>query len=75
MITELKSIIIGTAAVILFGVFSSLILSQTFANSDFELQALEFSGSWSCTADFQICPDGSEVYRTPPYCHFASCPR
>lgn len=28
----------------------------------------------ACTADAQICPDGSAVGRVGPDCHFAACP-
>jgi hypothetical protein len=29
----------------------------------------------ACTADAQLCPDGSAVGRVPPHCDFAPCPQ
>jgi hypothetical protein len=66
--TDTNIIIIGTAIVLLFGFLTSYLVSSSSPQRD-------FSGSWSCMADYKLCPDGSEVYRTPPYCQFADCPR
>jgi len=67
------NIILGTIAFLLFGMLSYALVAGSSPVSDFELRASDFDGSWSCTADVYICPDRSEVGRTPPYCHFAPC--
>lgn len=59
-------IILTTFFILLFGVLSSHLAGST--------QPVEtFAGSWACTADIRVCPDGSTVGRTPPYCQFALC--
>lgn len=62
-------IIGGTVFILLFGLFSNYLLS------DYATPVETFEGSWACTADLRVCPDGSTVGRTPPYCQFAACPR
>lgn len=70
MLSRDTAIVIGAAAfLILFGIFSSYFAKGTLDRRE------EFSGSWSCTADVQACPDGTTVNRVPPYCQFAECPR
>ncbi len=66
---ETDVIIIGTVLVLFFGLVSQFILSHRVPATLTE----EYHGSWSCTADVYICPDGSEVGRIPPYCHFGPC--
>jgi hypothetical protein len=66
---EMRTIIGGTVFILLFAMFSSFIIGDS---SKKEVEAAQ--GSWACTTDIYICPDGSEVSRTPPYCKFASCP-
>ncbi len=69
MLLKDTTIVIGsTVFILLFGMLSSYIASNAPRDSQ------EFFGSWSCTADLQVCPDGSTVTRTPPYCQFAACP-
>lgn len=64
------TIVIGsTIFILLFGVLSSYVAKGSVSPSS------EFFGSWSCTAELRVCPDGSTVSRTPPYCQFAACPR
>ncbi len=68
---EIRIIIASTIFILVFGVFSYAVMNRA-SDSESDTMAV---GSWACSADPQICPDGSEVYRTPPYCQFASCPR
>lgn len=66
---ETNLILISTAIILIFGVISyNFVTGHAFRTAD------EVRGSWACTADAKICPDGSSVGRTPPYCQFASCP-
>jgi hypothetical protein len=53
--------------VLALGLLSSYLL-KTFTPKE------KVNGSWACTADAMICPDGTGVGRVPPYCHFAPCP-
>lgn len=66
---EFKTVIGGTIFVLLFGLFSNFIISRE-SQSYKEESSL---GSWACTTDVYVCPDGSTVGRTPPYCKFAAC--
>ncbi len=68
MKTETRLIIGSTVFIILFGMVSNFVINSSAHN-----QSETFSSSWACTADIQVCPDGREVTRTPPYCQFASC--
>jgi hypothetical protein len=61
-------IIGGTVFILLFGLFSNYLL-QDYAPAE------TVQGSWACTADIQVCSDGSTVSRVPPYCKFQACPR
>lgn len=65
--TDTDIIVAFTVFLIIFGIFSSFLISRSAPESD-------PVGSWSCTADYKVCPDGSEVVRVPPYCQFADCP-
>ena len=69
MTLDVRTIIWGTIFILLFGLFSYSIFSKSIA----EPEETAINGSWACSADYAICPDGSEVYRTPPYCQFAPC--
>ena len=66
---EMRLVIGGTVFILLFAFVSNMVIGS----SQEELSE-NFSGSWACTTDVQICPDGSTVGRTPPYCMFAACP-
>jgi hypothetical protein len=69
MKTEAKIILTGAFVVMLFGLLSNAIL-----NSDTtELGASSEEGSFACTMDAKVCPDGTYVGRIPPYCQFAAC--
>jgi len=68
---EMRAIIIGTLFVLAFAFVSDLLVSKESENFDTAEAAY---GSWACSADVYVCPDGTEVYRTPPYCKFAACP-
>lgn len=61
-------IIGGTVVILLFGLFSNYLLR------DYAAPVETIEGSWACTAEIKVCPDGSTVSRTPPYCQFAACP-
>ncbi len=67
MKVETNLIIYGTLAVLILGLLSAYLL-KTFVPKE------KVNGSWACTADAMLCPDGSAVGRVPPYCHFAPCP-
>jgi hypothetical protein len=43
-------------------------------NADGSSPLLTSSGFAVCTADARVCPDGTHVIRTGPYCHFQPCP-
>ncbi len=65
-------IILGAAVLlILFAFLSNLVAVKEDAPS---IPPDNSNGSWACTADAFICPDGTGVGRVPPYCHFAPCP-
>lgn len=64
----MKTIIGGTLFILAFAVFSSMMIKPGAEVSE------AVQGSWACTTDVQICPDGSAVNRIPPYCKFAACP-
>jgi hypothetical protein len=69
MKTEFKIILTGAFVVMLFGLLSNAVLHSR--TEDYSL-GIE-KGSFACTTDAQICPDGSYVGRIPPYCQFAPC--
>jgi hypothetical protein len=69
MKTETQLIIGSAIFIILFGMVSSLVVN----NFRVSAQTDKVLGSWACTADTKVCPDGSSVGRVPPYCQFASC--
>lgn len=69
MRVETNLIILSTAAIILFGIASAILIAH---RPPAPVEA--YSGSWACAADYLQCPNGSSVGRVPPYCHFASCP-
>jgi len=70
MRTETRAILGGTIFILLFGIASS-----AFINNSYSIPRPETAyGSWACTTDAQVCPDGSTVGRVPPYCQFAQCP-
>ena len=66
---EARTIIAGTIFILLFGVVSSAVIN----NSETAEGLPGGEGSWACTADTKICPDGSAVGRIPPYCQFTNC--
>jgi hypothetical protein len=68
MKTEAKIILIGAFLVVLFGMLSNAILHTKGT----ELVSGE-DGSFACTMDAKVCPDGTYVGRVPPYCQFAAC--
>ena len=68
-----RNIIIATVVFLLFGMLSYALVNRFSIISDFEFRISDFNGSWSCTADLYVCPDGREVGRVPPYCHFTEC--
>lgn len=73
MKSEARIIFTGAVLVILFGLLSSALLknqSQSFTLSE----RGEDIGSFACTMDAKVCPDGTFVGRVPPYCQFAACP-
>ncbi|HEY4528549.1 MAG TPA: hypothetical protein VJJ48_01845 [Candidatus Paceibacterota bacterium] len=61
-------IIIGAAILLIIFAFLSTRVPRERNNIP------DSNGSWACTADAFICPDGTGVGRIPPYCHFAPCP-
>jgi hypothetical protein len=65
---ETRVILGGTILILLLGLFSNFVLQNYAASSN---EAV--TGSWACTAELRVCPDGSTVGRIPPYCQFASC--
>lgn len=67
--TDTNTIVVG--AVVFMILLASL--STYLLNNSSNVEPVE--GSWACTTDAKICPDGSAVGRTPPYCQFAPCPR
>lgn len=67
---EMRAVIFGTLFVLVFAFFSDLLVSAERKKPEIESSY----GSWACSADVYICPDGTEVPRTPPYCKFAECP-
>lgn len=66
---EMRLVIAGTVFILVFAFLSSFVMG----GSQEELPEGAY-GSWACTTDVQVCPDGTEVGRTPPYCRFAACP-
>ena len=70
MKAETSLIINTTLGILLFGMVSSAIISH---NSKSIPLVTNFPGSWACTTDSNICPDGSMVGRVLAYCEFASC--
>lgn len=42
--------------------------------ADEDLALLSGEGTWACTMDAKMCPDGSYVGRQGPNCEFAACP-
>ena len=66
---ETKTIIGATLFILAFAVASSLMIKPGVPE-----KSESFMGSWACTTDIQICPDGTEVNRVPPYCKVAACP-
>lgn len=62
-------IVIGTVIFMILLAFLSTYLLRNGSTTE------PVDGSWACTADAKLCPDGSSVGRTPPYCQFAPCPR
>ena len=69
---ETRAIIVGTIFVLAFAFVSDLLVSKEKERAE---TAEASYGSWACSADIYVCPDGTEVARTPPYCKFAECPR
>lgn len=67
MKTDIRTIVGGTLFILLFAIVSNVIIESS------SVDAQSSYGSWACTTEVQICPDGSVVGRTPPYCKFASC--
>lgn len=70
METETRFIINSALGIILFGIFSSAVIGDATATDALTTNI----GSWACTAELEVCPDGSYVGRVPPYCHYAECP-
>jgi hypothetical protein len=68
--TEAKIIISTTLGVLLFGAISSAMIKNSTPPNIPE----DVLGSYACTTDAKLCPDGSYVGRIPPYCQFATCP-
>ena len=66
---DMRTVIGGTIFILLFAFASHLVIKGSSVE---KVEAVQ--GSWACTTDVYICPDGTEVGRTPPYCKFASCP-
>lgn len=79
MKTEARFILIGTFAILLFGLLSSALLRSN-ASTSFLVEKTSPSekvrqdDSLACTMDAKICPDGTFVGRVAPYCQFAACP-
>lgn len=69
MKADTNLIVVTTVFILLFGIISSYWASDSLSRSE------PINGSWACTTDIRICPDGTTVGRTPPYCQFASCSR
>lgn len=69
MKTEFKIILTGAFLIMLFGLLSNAILHGSTVDSSQSIA----EGSFACTMDAQVCPDGSYVGRIPPYCQFAPC--
>lgn len=42
--------------------------------ADEDVALLSEEGTWACTMDAKMCPDGSYVGRQGPNCEFAACP-
>ncbi|MBX4181642.1 hypothetical protein KW807_02145 [Candidatus Parcubacteria bacterium] len=68
---ETRTILMSAVFILIFGMFSSLLIARGASNSHGQEA---FKGSWACTTDVEMCPDGTFVSRTPPYCQFAACP-
>lgn len=69
MKTEFKLILAGAFMVVLFGMLSNAVLHTRRTDSQVSSQ----EGSFACTMDAKVCPDGTYVGRIPPYCQFAAC--
>ncbi|MCR4279655.1 MAG: hypothetical protein NUV78_02895 [Candidatus Zambryskibacteria bacterium] len=67
MQSEIRTVIGGVIFILVFAIFSALVIEN------YKPKTQPYEGSWACTTDVMICPDGREVQRTPPYCQFASC--
>lgn len=59
-------IVIGILAVVAIGVYVS--------SRPKSITSIPSPDAVACTADAQMCPDGSFVGRTGPNCQFAACP-
>ncbi len=70
MKADLKLIVFSTLFILLFAVASWLLGMRSSS-----APLTEETGSWACAADVKVCPDGTEVWRTAPYCLFADCPK
>lgn len=70
---EARIILTGAFVIILFGMLSSAVLKSK-ENLPSAAARAEEEGSFACTMDAKVCPDGSFVGRIPPYCQFAVCP-
>ncbi len=68
MQNDIKTIVGGVIFIIIFGVFSNVIVKSSDGRDERVV-----IGSWACADEVQICPNGSTVTRTPPYCQFAAC--
>lgn len=66
---EDKFIIFGTLLILIMGAVSHYYMSRKD-----QLGVSIETGSYACTAEVQICPDGTQVGRVAPYCHFSPCP-
>lgn len=61
----------GTVLILLFGITSNAVIN--YSNSH-RVDASEIvTGSWACTTEAAMCPNGETVGRVPPYCQFAKC--
>lgn len=61
-------VVIGTLFILLFGMLSNVVITH---QSSAVVETAQ--GSWACTTDVNMCPDGSYVGRVPPYCQFSLC--
>ncbi len=64
---DVRIIVGATLFMLVLGVLTTYLVNHSDTKPD-------PIGSWACTADAQLCPDGSSVGRIPPYCQFAPCP-